>query len=365
MVSIHSYEQIECLTNVIFDIVDNANFDEKIPIDNLQKAYVILSKLGSTFYTKQNLSIEKKITDLKQKLIFQAAKSTIFERQEINEKASRFSYETYEGFFLRHVLRTHVVIIEKTLPRLPLWSLEKNGEKQGVLMGTVHYHPTFPQEYDKLEYLFDPFSDCDAVAVELDLSDEQTVKEMEECWKKESASEETIAYRKKHNIEEKNRLHAAYSSNLKNWISESLEKEISICAKNNNIPVISLEEVASSVHFGFQRDLYQSSLPLSLTPASYTSIQEEQINLVAAWQHGKFKRALNLISSEMKERSKLDSRNVQIVEKILKIITEDKINPYVIVGLVHLKGKSGIISLLRQKGYKVIKMDYQEPEEVF
>jgi uncharacterized protein YbaP (TraB family) len=100
-----------------------------------------------------------------------------------------------------------------------------------------------------------------------------------------------------------------------------------------------------------------------LNKNNYSGITISPSEMVSIWQTGNFDRLANIIeANEVLEVGKSgkplkkifnETRNKKMVEKIDTEIANADYAPVVVVGMYHLAGKNGLLSLLKDRGYTI------------
>lgn len=122
-------------------------------------------------------------------------------------------------------------------------------------------------------------------------------------------------------------------------------------------PVLTLESPAEQIHMlrqlpaGLQGDFLLRALQEA------KALDQELSRLVTAWRAGDRKAVLRLVRDELKpfpdlRRRLVVERNRRWLPRIESFVGEER-DYLVIVGAAHLLGEDGMLTLLRQRGYRV------------
>ena len=135
-------------------------------------------------------------------------------------------------------------------------------------------------------------------------------------------------------------------------------------AKQDGKRIIELESIAGQLALlaSFSPALQEAMLRSAVEDVMSGSLSADVRDLVAAWRTGDDKRLWELVNKEMEElpapqaqelREQLyDARNREMTEKIVQMLASSE-PTLVAVGVGHLLGGSGIVELLRKRGYTV------------
>jgi uncharacterized protein len=114
---------------------------------------------------------------------------------------------------------------------------------------------------------------------------------------------------------------------------------------------------------GFSEDLQVKFLKSALKETG--TFKNKFDEMVSAWKKGDAKKMDDIINKELKNDPELSpvydkligERNITMTEKIdIWLKATEKNSYFIVVGAGHLTGKSGIVELLKKKGYKIEKL---------
>jgi len=133
-------------------------------------------------------------------------------------------------------------------------------------------------------------------------------------------------------------------------------------AEVRQMEIEELEGVDYQIHLFQKMSREEEEAFLLSTIAEYKSQEKVVDKLVAAWKEGDLETLEDILTKSTKEerpelkdfyRSLLQSRNEKMAEKTEALLKEGK-RCFIIVGVGHLIGESGLIELLRKKGHRVV-----------
>lgn len=263
-----------------------------------------------------------------------------------------------------------------------MWEVNHNGTRV-YLVGSVHvtdgnFYPLH-SKYEKA------FAEADYLGVEVDVTkapDEEQQKMMEDMLKfkdgttlKEHVSKET--YAKVEDFLIKNDLMSNAYDTLKPWwvdgyissmalkAGDNTEKGVELYflekAHESKIAVIELETHASQmgVLAGFSKELQEKSLNVTLDKYNSGVINDEVNELVDTWKKGDDQALLkmhDMATDQEFHQAMHTDRNIAMVDKIEGYLNSNKEEVYfIVVGALHYPSEHGIVKLLQDKGYTVVR----------
>jgi uncharacterized protein YbaP (TraB family) len=146
--------------------------------------------------------------------------------------------------------------------------------------------------------------------------------------------------------------------------SLGLDIHLALRAKQDGKRIVELESIAGQLALltSFSPELQEAMLRSALDDIMSGSLSADIRDLVSAWRTGDEPRLWQLLNKEMEElpaaqarelREQLyDARNREMTEKIAVMLAGSE-PTLVAVGVGHLLGDTGIVELLRKKGYTV------------
>lgn len=263
-----------------------------------------------------------------------------------------------------------------------MWEVENNGNTV-YLVGSMHiaddsFYP-LRSEYEEA------FAEADYLGVEIDISkavDEEQQKLITNMGMyqdgttlKDHVSKETYAKLEeilKQNGMEKNALDA-----YKPWVVESTISTLKAMtagyaadagidlyfiqkAMERKIPVLELESYESQLGMfdDFSKELQERNLKTALE--NFDALDDSVDQMADMWKSGNDEMLLEFTNSMAAEpeynKAMLIDRNIGMADKIEGYLKNDKKEEYfIVVGAAHYLGEHGIIKLLQDKGYTVVR----------
>ncbi|MGZ9583086.1 TraB/GumN family protein [Paenibacillus marinisediminis] len=264
-----------------------------------------------------------------------------------------------------------------------MWEVKNNGTTV-YLVGSVHvtddnFYPLH-SKYEKA------FSEADYLGLEVDLTkppnEEQQKMVMDMMMYKdgttlkEHVSKET--YTKVADFLMRNGLKPNAYDTFKPWkvditifnmalkASYNTEEGIDLYflqkALERKIPVIGLEtyESQTGVFASFSKEKQEKSLNTTIDNYNSNVINDSTDELIALWKKGDDQSLLNMandMASDPEYQKVMQTdRNISMADKIEGFLNSNKEEEYfVVVGALHYPGEHGIIKLLQDKGYTVVR----------
>lgn len=263
-----------------------------------------------------------------------------------------------------------------------MWEVKHNGTTV-YLVGSVHvtddnFYPLH-SKYEKA------FAEADYLGVEVDVTkapDEEQQKMIVDMMTykdgttlKEHVSKET--YAKVEDFLTKNGLKPNEYDRFKPWNVEMTILNMALKAgykegvdiyflqkaHERKIPVIELETRESQMGMlaGFSKELQEKNLNMTLDNYNSSVINDEVDGLIDMWKKGDDQTLLlkmtNDVASDPEYQKAMQiDRNIGMADKIEGYLESNKKEEYfVVVGALHYPGEYGIIKLLQDKGYNVVR----------
>lgn len=250
------------------------------------------------------------------------------------------------------------------------------GEQQLVLFGTIHLSKPnfFPLPASVLAAL----DQSDALALELDIYDPETLEATIKIVSTDGVLNnqtlvEVIGEERMEHLKEIAGSGAIMFEQMRPWLislnlpilqamqmgyeDQAVDNYLADKAKANAIPVIALETAQE------QFEVFLNMTPaeeLALLDSVLSGEAKEQLEmLLPIWKYNDEKVAEKLLSQMQASLPTLfkriiTDRNHKMVERAIKL-NADKKHLFVGVGAAHLYGKGGMINLLSEQGYRLIK----------
>lgn len=263
-----------------------------------------------------------------------------------------------------------------------MWEV-KHGGNTVYLVGSMHIADD--SFYPLRSEFEDAFAEADYLGVEIDLSkaaDEANQKLILDMGMyqdgttlKDHVSKET--YAKLEDILQQNGLEPNAFDVFKPWVVESTISTLKSMqsgyeasagidlyfiqkAIERKLPVLELETYESQLSMldGFSSELQEKNLNTALD--NFDVSAELVDDMAAMWKSGDDQKLLEFTESMIEDpeyyKAMLTDRNIVMADKIDGYLKSDKKAEYfIVVGAAHFAGKDGIVQLLQDKGYSVVR----------
>lgn len=259
--------------------------------------------------------------------------------------------------------------------RALLWSLSRQGETAGYLLGTIHSEDPrvldFPAEFlEKLE-------SCDVFAMEM-VPDLPTLTRLTNYLQYQDGRtlEGEIGperYERVRGTLSNYQVPADWVARMKVWATVMtlsvpppetgffMDFSLSLRAAGAGLKVVGLETLEEQLSFLENMPMDQQLLLLDQALDEYSRVQEVHDEMVHNYLGGDLQ-ALQTIAGEQFDgldqktrdyfvKQGIDARNHRMMESLLPQLQESRV--FVAVGALHLPGDEGLIQLLRNAGYEL------------
>ncbi|MGM1047162.1 MAG: TraB/GumN family protein [Bacillota bacterium] len=263
-----------------------------------------------------------------------------------------------------------------------MWEVENNGNTV-YLVGSMHIADD--SFYPLRSEIEDAFVEADYLGVEIDIS--KAVNEEQQklimnmgmyqdgTTLKDHVSKET--YAKVEGILKRNGMESNALDAFKPWVVETTISSLKSAtagyeaaagidlyfiqsAVERKIPVLELESYKSQLGMfdGFSDKLQEKNLNATLD--NFDTLGDSIDQMANMWKSGDDQQLLELTNSMAVDpeynKAMLVDRNIGMADKIDGYLKSDKKEEYfIVVGAAHYLGKDGVIQLLRDKGYTVVR----------
>ncbi len=250
------------------------------------------------------------------------------------------------------------------------------------LIGTTHVGKK--DFYPLPKHIEEVFTKSDILAVEIDLSDSELIKNIQSLFAKELLFKDSNNINNYFNDEEVKQIKSIAPKEMKLIISHIRPWAISLMlseqiynqlgyksdygvdlyflnkAKKISKPITELESINSQIKIftSVSDENFAKILKTELHNFDFKALIKEYNDLILAWKDGDkdffnsyaedMKKSLKEISNESFFKSLLTNRNIAMVEKI-NAINENNI--FVAVGALHLYGPDSVTDILKKQGY--------------
>ncbi|MBT2293083.1 TraB/GumN family protein [Paenibacillus albidus] len=263
-----------------------------------------------------------------------------------------------------------------------MWEVENNGNTV-YLVGSMHIADD--SFYPLRSEIEDAFAEADYLGVEIDISkaaDEAQQKMIMDLGTyqdgttlKDHVSKET--YTKVEEVLKQNGMEANALDAFKPWVVETTISTLKSMkagyeaaagidlyfiqkAMERKLPVMELESYESQLGMfnGFSKELQEKNLNAALD--NFDVLDDNVDQMASMWKSGNEEQLLELTNSISGDpeynKAMLIDRNIGMADKIDGYLKSDKKEEYfIVVGAAHFLGKDGVIQLLKDKGYSVIR----------
>ncbi|AWB43275.1 polysaccharide biosynthesis protein GumN [Paenibacillus sp. CAA11] len=263
-----------------------------------------------------------------------------------------------------------------------MWEVKNNGNTV-YLVGSMHIADD--SFYPLRSEIEDAFAEADYLGVEIDLSKAAGEEQQNLITKlgtyqdgttlKDHVSEET--YAKVGEILKKSGVKPDALDTYKPWVVETTISSLKSMkagyeagqgidlyfiqkAIERKVPVVELESYASQLGMfdSFSKELQEKNLNTTLD--NFDVLDEGVDQMADMWKSGDEKALLELTNSmagdEEYNKAMLIDRNIGMADKIDGFLKSDKkVEYFVVVGAAHYLGEHGVIKLLEDKGYTVVR----------
>ena len=255
------------------------------------------------------------------------------------------------------------------------WSIQKNGEPAGYLLGTIHSED--PRVLDFSEDFLGKLKDNKIFAMEL-VPDLPTLARLTEYMHYPAGTtlESVIG------VERFNALSSALSaykvpaefiSRMKPWAAMMtlstpppetgffMDLSLSLRASGSGLEVVGLETLEQQLSFLEEMPMAMQLSLLDQAIAEYAQVDEAHDEMVNAYLENNLVQ-LQALSDEQLEavgktasdyflESGIHARNIRMANSLLPLIADNTV--FIAVGALHLPGKDGLLNLLRQNGFEL------------
>ncbi|SMF90971.1 hypothetical protein SAMN05661091_5307 [Paenibacillus uliginis N3/975] len=263
-----------------------------------------------------------------------------------------------------------------------MWEVENNGNTV-YLVGSMHIADD--SFYPLRSEIEDAFVEADYLGVEIDISKAANEEQQKLIMNmgmyqdgttlKDHVSKET--YAKVEGILKRNGMESNALDAFKPWVVETTISSLKSAtagyevaagidlyfiqkAVERKVPVLELESYESQLGMfdGFSDKLQEKNLNATLD--NFDTLDDNINQMADMWKSGDDQQLLELTNSIGSDpeynKAMLVDRNIGMADKIDGYLKSDKKDEYfIVVGAAHYLGKDGVIQLLRDKGYTVVR----------
>jgi len=255
------------------------------------------------------------------------------------------------------------------------WSIQKNGEPVGYLLGTIHSED--PRVLDFSEEFLRRLNENDMFAMEL-VPDLPTLARLTEYmhYPPETTLESVIGpvrYKALVSALSSYKVPAEFISQMKPWAAMMtlstpppetgffMDLSLSLRASGSGLKVVGLETLEQQLSFLQEMPMPMQLALLDQALADFEQVTEAHDQMVNAYLENNLV-SLQALSDEQLEGVSdeagdyfielgIHARNLRMLESLLPQLENNRV--FVAVGALHLPNEQGLINLLRRQGYEL------------
>ena len=255
------------------------------------------------------------------------------------------------------------------------WSIQKNDEPAGYLLGTIHSED--PRVLDFSEDFLGKLKDNKVFAMEL-VPNLPTLARLTEYmhYPPGTTLESVIGIERFKALESAlstYKVPADFISRMKPWAAMMtlstpppktgffMDLSLSLRASGNGLEVVGLETLEQQLSFLEEMPMAMQLSLLDQAIAEYAQVDEAHDEMVNAYLENNLVNLQALSDEQLKSVGKTASdyflesgiyaRNLRMAESLLPHLENSKV--FIAVGALHLPGKEGLLNLLRQNGFEL------------
>ena len=255
------------------------------------------------------------------------------------------------------------------------WSIQKNDEPAGYLLGTIHSED--PRVLDFSEDFLGKLKDNKVFAMEL-VPDLPTLARLTEYmhYPPGTTLESVIGIERFKALESAlstYKVPAEFISQMKPWAAMMtlstpppktgffMDLSLSLRASGNGLEVVGLETLEQQLSFLEEMPMAMQLSLLDQAIAEYAQVDEAHDEMVNTYLENNLVNLQTLSDEQLKSVGKKASdyflesgiyaRNLRMAESLLPHLENSKV--FIAVGALHLPGKEGLLNLLRQNGFEL------------
>jgi len=255
------------------------------------------------------------------------------------------------------------------------WSIQKNGEPVGYLLGTIHSED--PRVLDFSENFLRKLNENDMFAMEL-VPDLPTLARLTEYmhYPPETTLESVIGpgrYKALESALSSYNVPAEFISQMKPWAAMMtlstpppetgffMDLSLSLRASGSGLKVVGLETLEQQLSFLQEMPMPMQLALLDQALADFEQVTEAHDQMVDAYLENNLV-MLQALSDEQLEgvgekagdyfiESGIHDRNLRMLKSLLPHLENNRV--FVAVGALHLPNEQGLLNLLRQQGFEL------------
>jgi len=259
------------------------------------------------------------------------------------------------------------------------WSIQKNGEPVGYLLGTIHSED--PRVLDFSENFLRKLNENDMFAMEL-VPDLPTLARLTEYMhyppgKTLESVIGLVRYKALVSALSSYKVPAEFISQMKPWAAMMtlstpppetgffMDLSLSLRASGSGLKVVGLETLEQQLSFLQEMPMPMQLALLDQALADFEKVTEAHDQMVDAYLENNLV-SLQVLSDEQLEgvddeagdyfvESGIHARNLRMLESLLPHLENNRV--FVAVGALHLPSEQGLLNLLRQQGFELSPLD--------
>ena len=259
------------------------------------------------------------------------------------------------------------------------WSIQKNGEPVGYLLGTIHSED--PRVLDFSEEFLRRLNENDMFAMEL-VPDLPTLARLTEYmhYPSETTLESVIGpvrFKALVSALSSYKVPAEFISQMKPWAAMMtlstpppetgffMDLSLSLRASGSGLRIVGLETLEQQLSFLQEMPMPMQLALLDQALADFEQVTEAHDQMVDAYLENNLV-SLQALSDEQLEgvgdeagdyfvESGIHARNLRMLKSLLPHLEDNRV--FVAVGALHLSNEQGLLNLLRQQGFELSPLD--------
>ncbi len=272
-----------------------------------------------------------------------------------------------------------VVLAAQDVDHALFWSIQKNGEPVGYLLGTIHSED--PRVLDFSEEFLHKLNENDMFAMEL-VPDLPTLARLTEYmhYPPQTTLESVIGSVRYNALKlalSRYKVPADFISQMKPWAAMMtlstpppetgffMDLSLSLRASGSGLKVVGLETLEQQLSFLQEMPLLMQLALLDQALADFEQVTEAHDQMVDVYLENNLVN-LQALSDEQLEgvgdeagayfvESGIHARNLRMLESLLPHLENNRV--FVAVGALHLPNEQGLLNLLRQQGFELNPLD--------
>lgn len=268
---------------------------------------------------------------------------------------------------------------EQDVDRALFWSIQKNGEAVGYLLGTIHSED--PRVLDFSEEFLRKLNENDMFAMEL-VPDLPTLARLTEYmhYPPETTLESVIGpvrYKALVSALANYKVPTKFISQMKPWAAMMtlstpppetgffMDLSLSLRASGSGLKVVGLETLEQQLSFLQEMPISMQLALLDQALAEFEQVTEAHDQMVDAYLENNLPGLQALSDEQLKGvgddaadyfiESGIHARNFRMVESLLPHLESNRV--FVAVGALHLPGRKGLLNILRRHGFELSPLD--------